>query len=108
MSATALVDELQSLSSFPPPVEVQHGGSGRARPLGRSTPPPDHVHHRVSGPFPLVGRSTQLIGRDAERGVLEALLDRATRGFSGGLVVSGKTGAGKTALLDHAAVSAVE
>jgi ATP/maltotriose-dependent transcriptional regulator MalT len=41
-----------------------------------------------------------LVGRDAERAQLRALLDDARRGRSGALVLRGEAGAGKTALLD--------
>lgn len=44
-----------------------------------------------------------LIGRDAERAVIDALLADARGGRSGALVVRGEAGIGKTALLDYAA-----
>ncbi|WP_046014993.1 ATP-binding protein [Microbacterium sp. SA39] len=45
---------------------------------------------------------TNLLGRRAERDVVEALLAEAKVGRSGSLVVRGEAGIGKTALLDHA------
>src|SRR5918995_3275930 len=40
-----------------------------------------------------------LVGREAECRVIDRLLDQASRGVSGTLVVRGEPGAGKTALL---------
>ncbi len=50
---------------------------------------------------------TNLLGRRAERDVIEDLLAGAKAGRSGVLVVRGEAGIGKSALLDHARVAAV-
>lgn len=47
-----------------------------------------------------------LLGRHAHRAELDALLARARSGLSGSLVLYGPAGAGKSALLDHAATRA--
>lgn len=44
-----------------------------------------------------------LYGRDSEQGVLDALVRAAAAGRGGSLALLGEPGAGKTALLDHAA-----
>src|SRR3954447_24714518 len=44
-----------------------------------------------------------LLGREAERARIDALIARARSGTSGVLVVSGEPGIGKSALLEHAA-----
>ncbi|MGA8048243.1 MAG: AAA family ATPase, partial [Dermatophilaceae bacterium] len=44
-----------------------------------------------------------LIGRNAERQVLDSLAAGARRGTSGVLIITGEAGIGKTALLEHAA-----
>ena len=49
------------------------------------------------------GTATRLIGRDAERGVLDRLLDDVRGGASRALVVHGEAGMGKTALLEYLA-----
>src|ERR1700730_8852525 len=46
-------------------------------------------------------RDTELVGRRAERGVLEGLVDGVRAGESRSLVVCGEPGVGKTALLDY-------
>lgn len=45
--------------------------------------------------------STPLIGRDAEKGLLERVLDGASKGRGGLLLISGPTGAGKSRLLEY-------
>jgi DNA-binding CsgD family transcriptional regulator len=58
---------------------------------------------------PAAGRSARsLLGRDAERRTVEAVLSPARDGLSGVLVVHGEPGIGKTALLDAAAASAAD
>ena len=47
-----------------------------------------------------------LVGRDAERHLLDALLAGARLGQSGVLIVTGEAGIGKTALLDQVRASA--
>lgn len=47
-------------------------------------------------------RGIELIGRERERAVLRQLLQAATAGQSGALVVRGEAGIGKTTLLDDA------
>src|SRR5947209_19005259 len=49
------------------------------------------------------GRKTDLIGRERERAAIDRLLDDATGGKSGVLVIRGEAGIGKSALLEHAA-----
>ncbi len=49
---------------------------------------------------------TKLLGRRAERGVIDDLLDSARKGRSGSLVVRGEAGIGKSALLSYARESA--
>jgi hypothetical protein len=44
----------------------------------------------------------RLLGRDAERAAIDALLEDARAGAGGSLVVRGEAGIGKTALLDYA------
>lgn len=44
-----------------------------------------------------------LVGRGAERGEIDGLLERARAGHGAGLLVRGEPGIGKTALLDYAA-----
>jgi DNA-binding CsgD family transcriptional regulator len=43
-----------------------------------------------------------LVGRDVETGLISAVLDKARRGRSNVLIVSGEAGIGKSALLDYA------
>ena len=45
----------------------------------------------------------KLIGRDAECGVLDGLVEAVQGGQSRAMVVSGEAGVGKTALLDYVA-----
>ena len=52
---------------------------------------------------PFGGQATRLIGRDAERGVLDGLLEAVRGGASRALVVRGEPGVGKTALLEDLA-----
>jgi len=47
-----------------------------------------------------------LVGRSAEREALHGLLARAAGGYSGGLVLRGEAGAGKTALLEDTVAAA--
>ena len=51
----------------------------------------------------VAGEPAVLLGRDAERAAIDALLDGARAGDSGALVLRGGPGLGKTALLDDAA-----
>src|SRR5215210_2758422 len=44
-----------------------------------------------------------LLGREAERAQIDALISRARSGTSGVLVIAGEPGIGKSALLEHAA-----
>ena len=52
------------------------------------------------------GPATRLIGRDAERGVLDGLVEAVRGGSSRALVVRGEAGVGKTALLEYLAARA--
>lgn len=52
------------------------------------------------------GGAVMLLDRLAERASLDRVLDAARGGLSGALVLRGEAGVGKTALLDHAALSA--
>ncbi len=52
------------------------------------------------------GTVPALIGRSEEQGRLDALLDAARTGRSGGLVIRGEPGVGKTSLLDDAVANA--
>ncbi len=52
------------------------------------------------------GTVPALIGRSEEQGRLDALLDAARTGRSGGLVIRGEPGVGKTSLLDDAVAKA--
>src|SRR4029077_8858998 len=52
---------------------------------------------------PIRRHAARLIGRDAERGVLDRLLEDVRGGTSRALVVHGEAGMGKTALLEYAA-----
>ncbi len=52
---------------------------------------------------PIRRHAASLIGRDAERGVLDRLLDDVRGGASRALVVHGEAGMGKTALLEYVA-----
>ena len=52
---------------------------------------------------PIRRHAADLIGRDAERGVLDKLLDDVRGGVSRALVVHGEAGMGKTALLEYVA-----
>jgi hypothetical protein len=54
----------------------------------------------VLSPVRLPGR--QLLGRERERAALDRLLEAATSGRGGVLVVRGEPGVGKTALLEYA------
>jgi DNA-binding CsgD family transcriptional regulator len=51
-------------------------------------------------------QATRLIGRDAERGVLDELVEAVHGGVSRALVVPGEAGVGKTALLEYLAARA--
>ncbi|HVN51979.1 MAG TPA: ATP-binding protein, partial [Acidimicrobiales bacterium] len=44
-----------------------------------------------------------LVGREAEKGLVEGLIDGARSGHSGTVALVGEVGVGKSALLDHAA-----
>src|SRR5258707_10680889 len=52
---------------------------------------------------PLPGRVPQLLGRGAECGALDRLIEAVRAGESRALVVRGEPGAGKTALLEYLA-----
>src|SRR5215211_2841629 len=54
------------------------------------------------------GRDAGLVGRGRECAVIDRLLDGASRGESGSLVLRGEVGVGKTALLGYAADRAEE
>src|ERR1700752_2752889 len=47
------------------------------------------------------GRGTSLVGRDAEGGELDSLLEGLRRGESRAVVIRGEAGGGKTALLEY-------
>ena len=51
----------------------------------------------------MASRAAELTGRDAERRVLDRLVEAVRAGESQALVVRGEPGAGKTALLDYLA-----
>src|ERR1700716_3614032 len=53
-------------------------------------------------PSPVRSPGGQLLGREREREALDRLLEAATSGHGGGLVVRGEPGVGKTALLEYA------
>ena len=55
------------------------------------------------GSFALDGGAATLVGRHQERGTIDRLLDRITRGESGSLVLRAEAGIGKTSLLRYAA-----
>jgi DNA-binding CsgD family transcriptional regulator len=63
------------------------------------------VQHR-SGDLPVACRATGLTGRDAERRVLDRLVETVRWGESRALVVRGEPGVGKTALLEYLGGSA--
>ena len=52
---------------------------------------------------PIRRHAARLVGRDAERGVLDRLLEDVRGGASRALVVRGDAGMGKTALLEYVA-----
>jgi DNA-binding CsgD family transcriptional regulator len=60
------------------------------------------------GEHDCVGRLVALIGRHAERGVLDRLLADVRAGESRSLVLLGEAGVGKTALLDYLATQATD
>jgi hypothetical protein len=60
----------------------------------------------VTGSSELEGRVAGLVGRESECAVIEHLLEAATRGESGSLVIRAGAGMGKTALLRYAATRA--
>jgi DNA-binding CsgD family transcriptional regulator len=68
----------------------------------------------VDDDFPVMARSdveargAGLVGRGRECALIDRLLDGASRGESGSLVLRGDVGVGKTALLDYAADRAAE
>ena len=63
------------------------------------------VQHRA-GDSPVAGRAAELTGRDAERLVLDRLVEAVRAGESQTLVVQGEPGVGKTALLEYLSGSA--
>jgi DNA-binding CsgD family transcriptional regulator len=71
------------------------------------------VRAEVDDDFPAMGgsdleaRGAALVGRGRECAVIDRLLDSASRGESGSLVLRGEAGVGKTALLGYAADRAV-
>lgn len=59
--------------------------------------------------FPLrLAAPAELLGRSTERAVLQRLYDEVQAGAARGLLVRGRTGVGKTALLDHLRALAVD
>jgi AAA ATPase domain len=58
------------------------------------------VQHRA-GDLPVACRAAELTGRDAERRVLDRLVEAVRGGESRALVVHGEPGVGKTALLEY-------
>jgi DNA-binding CsgD family transcriptional regulator len=80
-------------------MSISLGGPTRLEPrvrssLGAVQQPPASPARRDVG---------RLIGRDAERGALDRLLEDVRRGASRALVVRGEAGMGKTALLEYVA-----
>lgn len=65
-------------------------------------------HLRMMGDPDLEPPRAGLVGRGRECAVIDRLLDRASRGESGSLVLRGEVGVGKTALLGYAADRAAE
>jgi DNA-binding CsgD family transcriptional regulator len=63
------------------------------------------VQHRA-GDLPVACRAAELTGRDAERRVLDRLVEDVRAGESQALVVHGEPGVGKTALLEYLGGSA--
>ena len=63
------------------------------------------VQHRA-GDLPVACRAAELTGRDAERRVLDRLVEAVRAGESRALVVHGEPGVGKTALLEYLGGSA--
>jgi hypothetical protein len=63
------------------------------------------VQHRA-GDLPVAYRAAELTGRDAERRVLDRLVEAVRAGESRALVVHGEPGIGKTALLEYLGGSA--
>ena len=49
-----------------------------------------------------------MLGRQQERAAIDRVLDAARKGFSGTLVLRGRSGAGKTTLLEYAIDSAAD
>jgi len=62
----------------------------------------------MAADFTVRGGAMKLVGRRAECGVLDRLIDAVCAGASRALVVSGEAGVGKTALLDYLAAQASE
>jgi DNA-binding CsgD family transcriptional regulator/tetratricopeptide (TPR) repeat protein len=52
------------------------------------------------------GTASQIVGRETELGLIDALLDDSTPGGSGALLLAGEPGVGKTTLLDAAVTAA--
>jgi len=67
----------------------------------------DHVRNKM-GSTAREGTATRLVGRDHECAVIDGLLDGASEGNSGALVLRGEAGTGKTSLLQCAAERADE
>ncbi len=67
----------------------------------------NHVRHKM-GSTAWEGTATGLVGRGHECAVIDALLDGASRGRSGALVLRAEAGTGKTSLLRYAADQADE
>jgi DNA-binding CsgD family transcriptional regulator len=62
----------------------------------------------MAADFTVRGGAMKLVGRHAERGVLDRLIEAVRAGESRALVLSGEAGVGKTALLDYLAGRASE
>jgi DNA-binding CsgD family transcriptional regulator len=107
---TALIDDTRDGThggSVGPSGEAHFGRSVRLiAPVARPTPAEIDMH------LPLdtcqIGASGLLLGRQAEMGVIDRLLQAARTGLSGAVVLYGDAGMGKTALLDYAVTSAPE
>jgi DNA-binding CsgD family transcriptional regulator len=73
--------------------------------IERPFPASSRVSPRSEGPG-ASGSLPGLLGREAEKRILEDLIEAARNGLSGSIVFYGEAGMGKTALLEHAIASA--